>query len=202
MRGSSPLALARSLGEGYPSLPKMPLGTEKCGFPSSEGFMRDMNTNFVGAMNVTNAVLPHMRSRRDGTITFIGSRSAYRTMVVSTFFLRISRFHFSYGRAIQGTCMHHAWVNSRGLELTLLSYVQLPILRRKQLSMVRDISQLRFAHFTDPWLCPAPSVRGDSRHRARAVQSPGDHRRSRWLRHQIQCPNTLGHAARGLRGIA
>ncbi|KAH9986103.1 hypothetical protein BJV74DRAFT_546031 [Russula compacta] len=47
----------------------------------SEGFMRDMNTNFVGAMNVTNAVLPHMRSRREGTVTFIGSRSAYRTMV-------------------------------------------------------------------------------------------------------------------------
>jgi short-subunit dehydrogenase len=50
--------------------------------------MRDMKTNFVGPMNVTNAILPHMRTRRDGSIIFIGSRSAYRTqMVVSTFLL-------------------------------------------------------------------------------------------------------------------
>ena len=55
---------------------------------SAEGIMRDMKTNFVGPMNVTNAILPHMRTRRDGSIIFIGSRSAYRTqMVVSAFLL-------------------------------------------------------------------------------------------------------------------
>jgi len=37
-------------------------------------------------MNVTNAVLPHMRLRRDGTIVLIGSRSAFRSqMAVRTF---------------------------------------------------------------------------------------------------------------------
>jgi short-subunit dehydrogenase involved in D-alanine esterification of teichoic acids len=48
--------------------------------------MRDMKTNFVGPMNVTNAILPHMRMKREGTIVFIGSRSVYRPqMLVSTF---------------------------------------------------------------------------------------------------------------------
>jgi NADP-dependent 3-hydroxy acid dehydrogenase YdfG len=46
--------------------------------------MRVMQTNFVGVLNVTNAVLPHMRNRREGLIVFIGSRSAFRTdMIVS-----------------------------------------------------------------------------------------------------------------------
>ncbi|KAF8268959.1 hypothetical protein EI94DRAFT_1726520 [Lactarius quietus] len=38
-------------------------------------------TNFVGVMNVTNAVLPHMRSRREGSVVFIGSRSAFRNQI-------------------------------------------------------------------------------------------------------------------------
>jgi short-subunit dehydrogenase len=33
--------------------------------------------NFFGVIKVTNAFLPHMRSRRDGTIVIIGSRSVY-----------------------------------------------------------------------------------------------------------------------------
>ena len=33
--------------------------------------------NFFGVVKVTNAFLPHMRSRRDGTIVVIGSRSVY-----------------------------------------------------------------------------------------------------------------------------
>jgi len=48
----------------------------------AEGIMRDMKTNFVGPMNVTNAILPHMRMRHDGIIVFIGSRSAYRSQMV------------------------------------------------------------------------------------------------------------------------
>ncbi|KAI0259360.1 NAD-P-binding protein [Gloeopeniophorella convolvens] len=48
----------------------------------AEGVMRDMQTNFVGPVNVTNAVLPHMRSRREGTVVFVGSRSAYRNQMI------------------------------------------------------------------------------------------------------------------------
>jgi NAD(P)-dependent dehydrogenase (short-subunit alcohol dehydrogenase family) len=41
--------------------------------------MNDVYTNFVGPINVTNSLLPSMRERRDGTVVFVGSRSAYRT---------------------------------------------------------------------------------------------------------------------------
>ena len=43
--------------------------------------MHMMRTNFVGAINVTNAILPHMRSRREGSIVFTGSRSAFRNQI-------------------------------------------------------------------------------------------------------------------------
>jgi NAD(P)-dependent dehydrogenase (short-subunit alcohol dehydrogenase family) len=41
-----------------------------------------MRTNFVGVLNVTNAVLPHMRNRRDGLIVFMGSRSVFRNQII------------------------------------------------------------------------------------------------------------------------
>lgn len=44
--------------------------------------MNVMNTNFFGAVNVTNAVLPHMRDRREGCVVFIGSRSAFRNQKI------------------------------------------------------------------------------------------------------------------------
>jgi len=50
----------------------------------AEGVMKEMKTNFFGPINVTNAVLPSMRERRDGTVIFIGSRSAYRTSIPGT----------------------------------------------------------------------------------------------------------------------
>jgi short-subunit dehydrogenase len=37
-----------------------------------------MATNLFGAIDVTNAFLPHMRARGKGTIVIIGSRSAIR----------------------------------------------------------------------------------------------------------------------------
>ena len=49
--------------------------------------MRMMQTNFVGTVNVTNAVLPHMRSRHKGSIVFIGSRSAFRNQITVRVFL-------------------------------------------------------------------------------------------------------------------
>ncbi|EIN09067.1 short-chain oxidoreductase [Punctularia strigosozonata HHB-11173 SS5] len=47
----------------------------------AEGFMKQYQTNVFGVINVTNAFLPHMRARRDGTIVNVGSRSAWRTSV-------------------------------------------------------------------------------------------------------------------------
>lgn len=43
--------------------------------------MNVMNTNFFGAVNVTNAILPHMRDRREGCVVFIGSRSVFRNQI-------------------------------------------------------------------------------------------------------------------------
>jgi len=50
-------------------------------FYRAEGMMHVMNTNFFGAVNVTNAILPHMRGRREGYVVFIGSRSAFRNQI-------------------------------------------------------------------------------------------------------------------------
>ena len=44
--------------------------------------MHVMNTNFFGSVNVTNAILPHMRGRREGYVVFIGSRSAFRNQLI------------------------------------------------------------------------------------------------------------------------
>ena len=38
-------------------------------------------TNVFGTLNVTNAVLPHMRSKKSGTVVIVGSRSAWRTEI-------------------------------------------------------------------------------------------------------------------------
>jgi NADP-dependent 3-hydroxy acid dehydrogenase YdfG len=46
---------------------------------------RVMQTNFVGVLNVTNAVLPHMRNRREGLIVCIGSRSAFRNQMTVSY---------------------------------------------------------------------------------------------------------------------
>src|SRR5579863_1826132 len=54
--------------------------------------MNEVKSNFIGPVNVTNAILPHMRLRREGTIVLVGSRSAYRPMIVSTFLNIAPRF--------------------------------------------------------------------------------------------------------------
>lgn len=40
--------------------------------------LEHFNINFFGVINLTNAVLPHMRQRRSGTVAMMGSRSAFR----------------------------------------------------------------------------------------------------------------------------
>lgn len=51
----------------------------------SEAMQQLFTVNFFGVINMTNAVLPHMREKRSGTVVMIGSRSAFRNEVyVST----------------------------------------------------------------------------------------------------------------------
>lgn len=49
---------------------------------SAEGMRIQFEMNLFGLVNVTNAFLPYMRSRREGTIVIIGSRSGWRTLPV------------------------------------------------------------------------------------------------------------------------
>jgi len=46
----------------------------------AEGLMIQYKVNVFGMLNVTNAFLPYMRSRKDGTIVLAGSRSGWRSM--------------------------------------------------------------------------------------------------------------------------
>ncbi|VDC00513.1 unnamed protein product [Peniophora sp. CBMAI 1063] len=41
-------------------------------------FHNVLDANLYGVVNCTNAILPHMRARKEGTIIIVGSRSAYR----------------------------------------------------------------------------------------------------------------------------
>lgn len=47
----------------------------------SEQFRRQYNVNVFGVLDVTTAVLPHMRARRTGTVVLLGSRTSWRSEV-------------------------------------------------------------------------------------------------------------------------
>ncbi|KAF7419281.1 hypothetical protein PC9H_001868 [Pleurotus ostreatus] len=61
--------LVNNAGYGYPGL------VEEGG---TDWIRLQFETNFFGLMEVTNAVLPHMRSKRKGTLVNMGSRSAWK----------------------------------------------------------------------------------------------------------------------------
>lgn len=50
---------------------------------SGEGMRIQFEVNVFGVVNITNAFLPYMRARRDGTVVIVGSRSGWRTLPVS-----------------------------------------------------------------------------------------------------------------------
>lgn len=50
-------------------------------FGSSLVAMQQFQTNVFGVLNVTNAVLPHMRARQSGTVVIIGSRTGWHAAV-------------------------------------------------------------------------------------------------------------------------
>ena len=49
---------------------------------SSVLLRKQMEANLYGVVDVTLAVLPHMRERKAGTIVVVGSRSAYKTELI------------------------------------------------------------------------------------------------------------------------
>lgn len=51
-------------------------GAHTCTFRSVAA-LTQFQTNLFGAINVTNAILPHMRKRRSGTVLFMGTRSVW-----------------------------------------------------------------------------------------------------------------------------
>lgn len=56
-----------------------------------EALMKIYKTNVFGAVNVTNAFLPYLRAKRDGTIIFIGSRSGWRSKFMGNGFYGSSK---------------------------------------------------------------------------------------------------------------
>jgi NAD(P)-dependent dehydrogenase (short-subunit alcohol dehydrogenase family) len=47
-------------------------------------YLKTFQTNVFGMIGVTNAFLPHFRSRRDGTLVMMGSRSAWKPLPVKS----------------------------------------------------------------------------------------------------------------------
>lgn len=87
MQATQDLALLRSLGKIKPSLSeghrtRRLISSFSHWDHSGDGILEQFKVNFFGAINITNAFLPSMRARRDGTIVMLGSRSGWRTLSV------------------------------------------------------------------------------------------------------------------------
>ena len=77
---------------GFPAVgPLEELGCVSCGdvlsvlspfLSSADGMRIQFEMNLFGLVNITNAFLPYMRDRREGTVVIIGSRSGWRTLPV------------------------------------------------------------------------------------------------------------------------
>ncbi|ETW75276.1 hypothetical protein HETIRDRAFT_331537, partial [Heterobasidion irregulare TC 32-1] len=65
-----------------------------------ETMMQQMQTNFFGVLNVTNAVLPYLRERMRGTIVIIGSRSAWRNEFAVRLYSASKAAVHSYGETL------------------------------------------------------------------------------------------------------
>ncbi|KZT05762.1 NAD-P-binding protein [Laetiporus sulphureus 93-53] len=57
----------------------------------STAALAQFQTNFFGVLNVTNAILPHMRSRKAGTVVLVGSRSIWQANVPTAGFYIASK---------------------------------------------------------------------------------------------------------------
>ena len=51
--------------------------------------MQQFQTNVFGVLNVTNAVLPHMRERSSGTVIIVGSRTGWHAAVPVSHILNV-----------------------------------------------------------------------------------------------------------------
>ncbi|TFY50877.1 hypothetical protein EVG20_g11280 [Dentipellis fragilis] len=72
----------------------------------AEAFLEQFKTNVFGVINATNAVLPHMRERRDGTVVIIGSRSAWANIPgVAQYSASKAAIH-SYADTLAGELRH------------------------------------------------------------------------------------------------
>lgn len=60
------------ISTGFASPPNRPNAADR-----SLAAMQQFQTNVFGVLNVTNAVLPHMRQRQSGTVIIIGSRTGW-----------------------------------------------------------------------------------------------------------------------------
>jgi hypothetical protein len=156
--------------------------------------MKYMTTNLAGTINVTNALLPHMRARRRGSVIIVGSRSAYRNE------LTVRRTHISALRVFDA---HNAFqsigVFAAGLRKGVVRFSHpctfscvCSIESRRTLCAPRLHPIVR----ADPTLS---SLRRNALRRAAPVRHPCAARRARHIPHGVQLSTRCAKHDRRLR---